>query len=88
MLEQHWNGELLDTKEAVVKYAESMTYAAKHPTVRLIEEVYETGVKVGKKLMRFYEKTLERMAGLEKWFIRILPAKAIEICEIVDCLPQ
>jgi len=86
VLEQHWNGELLDTKEAVVKYAESMTYATKHPTVRLIEEVYETGVKVGKKLMRFYEKTLERMAGLEKWFIRILPAKAIEICEIVDSL--
>lgn len=84
VLEQHWNGELLDTKEAVLKYAESMTYAAKHPVVRLIDEVYKTGVKVGKKLMSIYEKALDRMAGLEKWFIRISPAKAIEVLQTVE----
>jgi hypothetical protein len=74
-LEQHWNGDLLDTTETVVKYAESMTYDKKHPVVAVIDKVYETGVKVSKKIMRVYEKALDRMAGLEKWFVRISPDK-------------
>jgi len=74
-LEQHWNGALLNTKETVVKYAESMTYDKKHPVVTVIDKAYETGVKVGKKVMRVYEKALARMAGLEKWFVRISPDK-------------
>jgi len=74
-LEQHWNGALLDTKEVVVKYAESMTYNKKHPIVTVIDKVYKTGVKVSKKAMQIYEKALARMAGLEKWFVRISPDK-------------
>jgi len=77
-LEQHWNGDLLDTTETVIKYAQSMTYDKKHPIVTLIDKVYETGVKVSKKVMRVYEKALDRMAGLEKWFVRILPDKCRE----------
>jgi len=78
-LEQHWNGALLDTKETVVKYAESMTYGKKHPLVTVIDKVYETGVKVSKKVMRVYEKAMERMAGLEKWFVRINPDKCRKV---------
>jgi len=72
-LEQHWNGSLLDSTDAVVKYAESMIYDKKHPEVKLIDKMYQTGVKVSKKLMKIYEKALDRIAGLEKWFIRISP---------------
>jgi len=79
ILEKHWNGALLDTKEAVVKYAQSMTYDKKHPVVSVVDEIYETGVKVSKKIMRIYEKVLDRMLGLEKWFVKISPKKAKEV---------
>jgi len=39
----HWNGSLLDSIEAVVGYAESMTWKGKHPQVRVVETVYGTG---------------------------------------------
>ena len=78
-LEQHWNGALLDTKEAVVKYAESMTYNKKHPVVNVINKVYKTGVKVSKKIMRVYERVIDRMAGLEKWLVQISPTKSKEL---------
>jgi len=80
VLEQHWNGSLLDTKETVVKYAETMTYDKQHPVVKLIDQVYETGVKVGKAAMKIYENALERVAGLSKWFVRISPQKCLGIC--------
>jgi hypothetical protein len=79
ILEQHWNGDLLDTKETVVKYIQSMTYNKKHPIVKVINEVYETGVKVSKKVMQIYEKVLDRMAGLKKWYVEICPVKCIEL---------
>lgn len=83
-LEQHWNGSLLDSKETVIKYAESMTYDKKHPTVTMIDKVYETGVKVNKKVMKIYEKAIDRIAGLEKWFVRISPAKCREVLSFID----
>ena len=73
VLEQHWNGGLLDTTKTVEEYIKTMTYAGLHPTVKVIKRVYETGVKVGKKAMLIYENALERISGLEKWFVRISP---------------
>jgi len=78
-LEQHWNGDLLDSVEAVVGFAKSMTYKGQHPNVTLIEQVYETGKKLGKKVMDLYEKVLDRMAGIGKWFLTIIPSKCKEI---------
>jgi len=80
-LEQHWNGDLLDTKEAVIEFTKSMKFDQKNPKVTVVDETYETGVKVKEKLMRIYEKALERMAGLEDWYIQISPDKCKEICK-------
>ena len=33
ILEQHWNGALLDSLEAVIQYASTMTWKGKHPVV-------------------------------------------------------
>jgi len=77
-LERHWNGSLLDTKETVVKYAQSMTYNKRHPVVKVVSKAYENGVKVSKKIMKIYEKALNRMAGLEKWYVEISPSHAWE----------
>lgn len=48
-LEQHWNGAILDTTEAVLGFAKSMTWKGKNPCVSLAQTVYETGKKVKKR---------------------------------------
>jgi transposase len=71
ILENHWNGEILDSKTKAIEYAKTMTWNGNHPTVKIIEKVYETGVKVIKKIMKIYETFIERLEGLEKWFVDI-----------------
>ena len=46
ILEMHWNGSLLDSIEAVVGFAGSMTWKGKHPVVRVVETVYHKGVRL------------------------------------------
>jgi len=60
------NGDVMDTVETVLKFAESMTYNEKNPIVELTEKIYETGVKVSKKAMEKYNQFIERMPSLEK----------------------
>lgn len=75
ILEQHWNGDILDTQEAVLGFASSMTLKGKNPCVTLVEKVYETGMKVEKKDMAEYEKMIDRAKGIGKWFVEINPDK-------------
>jgi transposase len=74
ILELHWNGSLLDSVEAVVGFAESMTWNGKHPVVRVVETVYRKGVRLKPKEMEALESEVIRLAGLGKWFVEI-PAK-------------
>jgi transposase len=74
ILEMHWNGSLLDSIEAVVGLAGSMTWKGKHPVVRVVETVYASGVKLKPKEMKALESEVVRLAGLGKWFLKI-PAK-------------
>jgi transposase-like protein len=85
VLEQHWNGALLDTKETVENYINTMTYDGRHPNVQFVDRVYETGIKVGKKAMVIYEKALDRLAGLEKWIVKISPQKCMDTLAFTDC---
>jgi len=71
VLETHWNGDLLETIETVLRFAQSMTWKGKHPIVKLVTTVYEKGVKLTKKAMADLETQVERLAGLEKWFVDI-----------------
>lgn len=73
VLEQHWNGSLLDTCHTVFNLAQTMTYNGVHPIVDKVETVYHTGVKLTKQAMAILEQRLERFAGLEKYFVRISP---------------
>ena len=85
VLEQHWDGALLDSKETIERYIETTTYDKKRLTAKIIDKVYETGVKVSAKTMRIYEQALERAAGLEKWFVRISPQKCMETLAFTVC---
>jgi len=78
-LEQHWNGDLLDTKETVLGFAKSMTWNGKNPSVTFTEKLYETGKKVAKEVMKLYETAIERAKGLEKWFVTLNPKKCKEV---------
>ena len=72
-LEQNWNGDLLESEETVIKFAKTMTWNEKQPTVKLVEKTYELGQKLTPKVMKIYESVIDRLEGLEDWFVTILP---------------
>ena len=74
VLENHWNGELLDSREKIIMLAESMTWNSNHPIVQEIPGTYQTGITLNKKEMAIYESQLERHPELGKWFVRIRPS--------------
>ena len=73
VLENYWNGSLLDSLETVFHFAQNMTYNGVHPVVKIVKKIYCTGVKLTKKAMDELEKRFERLPGLEKWFVLIRP---------------
>jgi len=73
VLEQHWNGSLLDSFETVLGFAQTLTWKQQRPVVRIVKKVYHTGVKLTQKAMNQLESRFERLQGLEKWFVTIRP---------------
>jgi hypothetical protein len=71
ILEQHWNGSLLDSAETTLEYAKTMTWNGKHPHVTLNEKTYEKGVRLTKKEMILIEDKIDRLPKLEKYFVNI-----------------
>ncbi len=79
VLENHWNGSILDEIETALNFAKTMTWKGKNPTVKLITQTYEKGVKLTKKAMEKIEGQIERLTesvhedfpNLGKWFIDI-----------------
>jgi hypothetical protein len=68
-LEQHWNGAILDSIPTALRFARSMTWKGKHPLVGLISKSYSKGVRLTKEEMAELEKQIERLPGLDKWFV-------------------
>jgi Rhodopirellula transposase DDE domain len=77
ILETHWNGALLDSIDAVIGFATTMTWNGKAPVVELITTTYQTGVKLTKDAMQLVEMQIKRLPGLGKWFVDIVPSPAI-----------
>ena len=76
ILENYWNGSLLDSVYAVFRFAQNMTYNGVHPVVKIVKKTYRTGVKLTQKAMAELEKRFERLSGLERWFVLIRPISA------------
>jgi hypothetical protein len=72
ILETHWNGALLDSLDAVLQFASSMTWKGAYPLVELVTTTYQTGIKLTKEAMTAVEAQLERLPHLEKWFVDIV----------------
>jgi transposase len=45
ILEEHWNGTLLNTIDTVLEWAKTMTWKGIKPVVKLCDKIYEKGVK-------------------------------------------
>jgi len=73
ILEEHWNGTLLDTVDTILQWARTMTWKAVRPMVRLLDKAYDHGVRVAKKAFQKIEERLERHVSLPKYCIRIQP---------------
>jgi hypothetical protein len=73
ILEHHWNGALLDSIDAVIRCATTMTWKGRCPVVELVTTNYQTGVKLTKDAMQTVETQLQRLPGLDKWFVDIVP---------------
>jgi hypothetical protein len=81
ILENHWNGNILDEIETVVRFAQTMTWKGQHPVVQLVTAAYPTGVKLTKLEMAAVENQIQRLPpllvegkelNLGKWFVDIL----------------
>ena len=79
ILENSWNGSILDEVETALNFAKNMTWKGKHPVVKLVTQTDETGVKLTKDAMSAVEKQIERLTNskhekspnLGKWFVDI-----------------
>lgn len=76
VLEQHWNGALLDSLDAVYGYAKTMTWKGIHPAVTVIDKIYQLGIKISKDAMEILNAGFERLKDLEKWFVTVRPQKS------------
>lgn len=73
VLENYWNGEIIDSIQKAMGLVRSMTYNKVKPMVSKVKKLYKKGVTLTKKQMKTVEKRLERKPGLPKWFIDIDP---------------
>lgn len=73
ILENHWNGAILNTVSTAINYAKTMTWKGKNPIIKVIKKIYKTGVTLAKKEMDEYNKLFIREPGLEKWFLQVNP---------------
>jgi len=73
ILEQHWNGTLLDALDTVLRFAATMTWKGGRPTVTPVTTVYARGVTLTKDAMAAVEARLSRHPTLGKWFVTIHP---------------
>ena len=76
ILENHWHGALLDSIATVIQFATTMTWKGKCPVVELVTTTYQTGVKLTKEAMQTVETQIQRLPGLDKWFVDIVPTSA------------
>ena len=71
ILEEHWNGELLDSVDKTINWTSTMTWRGIKPVVNLCKKIYEKGISLTKKEMKYYESKIKRSKTLPKWDVII-----------------
>ena len=73
ILDNHWNGTLLNSVHTVVEWARTMTWNGVQPVVSLVEKTYDKGVRIAKAAFKAVESRLQRDTILPKYEILIQP---------------
>ena len=73
ILEEHWNGTLLNSVETTLEWAKSMTWKGLSPVVKLLDSTYEKGVSISKKMFKSIAARIERCNSLPKYCATIRP---------------
>lgn len=73
ILENHWNGSLLDSIDTVLQFTATMTWKGTHPIVALVTTTYRIGITLTKEAMEVVEAKIQRLPCLGKWFVDIIP---------------
>ena len=71
ILENHWNGALLDSIDAVIRFADD-DLEGQRPVVELVTTTYQTGVKLTQGCHAAVEAQLKRLTYWGKWFVDIV----------------
>ena len=66
-------GTLLNSVDTVLEWARTMTWKGVHPIIKLLDNAYETGVRLAKKAFLKFEERLQRDESLPKYSVRIQP---------------
>src|SRR5438105_3573954 len=69
ILEEHWNGTLLDSVDTVLGWTRTMTWKALPPIVDLLDKTYDKGVRVAKQAFQKIEQRLKRHESLPKYCV-------------------
>jgi hypothetical protein len=77
VLEQHWSGSLVDSIPTALRFARTMTWKGKHPLVELVTKSYHKGVRLTRQEMEELERQIERLPGLDKWFVTFSPTPPV-----------
>lgn len=73
VLENYWNGVVLDTVSCAINWASNMTWKGKHPNVHLIENIYPKGITVSSSELQFFQQFWQPSESLPKWDVTIIP---------------
>jgi hypothetical protein len=74
ILENHWNGTLLNSVATALAWTKTMTWRGIAPIVHLLDRVYQTGVRLTKSAFRPIASRLDRSPALPKWSLVINPS--------------
>jgi len=73
ILESHWNGTLLNTRETTLEWAKTMTWKGLEPVVEVLETFYKKGVSIGKKGFQSIADRITRHLLLPKYYVTSQP---------------
>ena len=73
VLENYWNGAILDSIETAIEWASNMTWKGVAPIVHRVEATYVKGIKVLAQELEQYKPFWPRSETLPKWDITIVP---------------
>jgi hypothetical protein len=72
VLEEHWNGEILDSVHKAIEWIKTMTWKGNQPLVHFLDKVYKKGIKVAKNEMKKYSEKIYKSTTIPRWNLAIL----------------